>query len=62
MSYHECYFEECNECEFQDCNGNTLICLISRLCLAFHILLLETPMLNMLVDKYKLCNWFVIKK
>lgn len=59
MRQTECCYDECEECEFQDCNNDTMICLISRLALAFHKLVMDMPVLKHLADDYKYCHWFI---
>lgn len=56
------YFDECKDCEFQDCVDSTFICLGNRLRLAWHKMLLETPVIRDTIDKCCFCYGFVRKE
>ena len=54
----DCYFEECKDCINKRYNDKFIGCLVNRLSLAFHRMLIETPIINKLVNKNKYCGWF----
>ena len=52
------YFDECKYCINREYNDDLICCLSNRLSLAWHILLLEMPLINKFIDKHKYCHWF----
>ena len=54
-----CYFDECENCVWREVNNDLVVCLSSRLSLAWHKLFLELPLINKFIDKHKYCHWFV---
>ena len=57
-----CYFDECKDCMYREHNDDLMCCAVSKLALAFHRLIIEIPIVNRLVNKYKYCNWFIKDK
>ena len=57
----DCYFDECKDCLYREHSDDLLCCAGSRLGLAWYRLIKELPIINKLVDDYKLgrCyfNW-----
>ena len=54
----DCYFEECKDCIYKEYNDNLIVCLTNRLGLAWYKLLLELPIINKFIDKYRFCYYF----
>lgn len=54
----DCYFEECNDCIYKEYNDDLIVCLTNRLGLVWYKLLLELPIINKFIDKYRFCYYF----
>ena len=58
----DCCFTECKNCMYKDHSNDLICCLVSKLGLAFHKLVIEIPIVNRFIDKYKYCNWYIEDK
>ena len=54
----DCYFDECKDCLYREHSDSLYCCAASRLGLAWHRLIKETPIINKFADDYKYCNWY----
>lgn len=51
-------FDECQDCLYKEHSDKLLCCAASRLGLAWHRLIKESPIINKFIDDNKYCNWF----
>lgn len=54
----DCHFDECKDCLYRERNDDLLCCAGSRLCLAWHRLIKELPIINKFIDDDYYCNWY----